>query len=374
MAITVHEQLRQQLEYTNVLGWRNKGVTGKGIKVWNGESNSGHGENTRAVIEQVAPNTDIVSAELGFSTKQGVLEDGHIFVWDKGERVTIDDFLINHRPTILSQSMKGSTRSESFINYCKGIVARHNLKILKSAGNEGGGEETLSTRFPPEAAIIVGALNLIKGKVTRASYSSVGEALDFSQFTSWFSGTSFSTPFLAGQTAMIYERYGEMGVEETYLYLKMISDDLGDSGRDTLHGWGQPILPAWEKKYITMTTKDTKYQVDGKEKQMDTKPVNIDGNVFVPIRAVSESLGATVNWNMNADKTIKVVVEKDGNTLVLNTGDRLVLLNGRKVYLNVAPFIDSQNRTLVPIRVIAEGLGCLVDWVQPLAKVMILEK
>ena len=58
--------------------------------------------------------------------------------------------------------------------------------------------------------------------------------------------------------------------------------------------------------------------------------------------------------------------------------DEIVLCSAskytQKYYLNEAPFIDENNRTLVPIRFIAESLGCMVDWVQPVSKVMILEK
>lgn len=371
MTTTVHEHLRQQLEYTGVLGWREKGITGKGIKVWNGESLGGHGTDTRTVLEQIAPEAEILSYDIGFSTKGDTLKDGAVFVNYKGKRITMDEFLDIEKPCLLSQSQSGSNRANEYVEYCKRIVKQYDLKIFNSAGNEGDGEDTVSTRWPVEVCNVVGALNYNGGKPVRARYSSVGNEIDFCQFTSWYSGTSFACPFLTGMTAMIYQRYGEMGIEETYQFLKMVADDLGEKEHDTWYGWGQPILPSWEKKYIIMTTNNKVYFVNGKAFEMDTQPVNKEGNVFVPIRVISESLGAKILWEFNPDKTIKISI--DGR-LILNTNDNLAFIDGKKVYLNFAPYIDENNRTLVPIRFIAEGLNCKVDWVQSEQKVMVLQK
>lgn len=376
--MTVQESLNRQLEYTGVLEWRNKGITGEGIKIWNGESNSGHGELTRSVIEQVAIQAEVISASSGYSSNSTELIDNNVFVTYKNERTTLDNFLSSQKPSILSQSQTGGGHNQAYIDYCKRIVKEYNLKIFNCGGNDGDpgqGKENISTKWPTEVSMVIGALDFYKGKeVRRAGYSSVGEALDFSQFTSFHSGTSFSTPFVAGQTAMIYQRYGEMGFEETYQYLKMIADDLGELGDDKYFGWGQPILPAWDKKYITMTTKEKNYYVNGTKLEMDTKPVNIEGNVFVPIRVISEALNAEIEWSMNLDKTIKVLINKGKTHIELNTENVMATINGKKVFLNFAPFIDENNRTLVPIRFIAEGLNCKVDWIQKEAKVMILEE
>ena len=368
----VDEIIKTQLKYTNISEWRSKGIVGEGIKVWDGEPNAGHGAETRKVIEQVSPNATIISYGIGLSTKGDELVGGAVFVDYNGNRLPMDEFLDMENPCLLSQSQSGGNRANEYVEYCKKITKQYDLKIFNSASNDGTGDgDTISTRWPIEVCNVVGALNLMNGKPQRAGYSSVGEDLDFCQFTSWFSGTSFATPFLAGMTAMIYQRYGEMSIEETYQYLKMIADDLGGQGHDTWYGWGQPILPKWEKKYITMTTGSKVYFVNGKAEMMDTQPVNKEGNVFVPIRVISESLGAEVLWEFNHDKTIKISI--DGR-LILNTDDRLAFIDGKKVYLNFAPYIDENNRTLVPIRFIAEGLNCKVDWVQSEQKVMVLQK
>ena len=377
--MTVQDILTRQLKYTNALDWRNNGITGKGIKIWNGEANGGHGSNTRAVLEQVAPEAIILSNSVGFRTRGDKLIDGAVFVNypTLSDRIPMNEFLDIEQPCLLSQSEVGGNRAAEYVDYCKKIVKDYNLKIFNCEGNEGDDDdhETVSTSWPIEVCNVIGALDyMANGEVKRAGYSSVGADIDFCQFTSWFNGTSFATPFTTAMVALIYQRYGEMGIEETYQYLKMISDDLGAQNHDIYYGWGQPILPQWDKKYITMTTKTKTYYVNGKQYEMDTQPINKEGNVFVPIRVISEALGAVVNWKFNTDKTINITIDKGSTHIVLNTSDTLAFINGKKVFLNFAPFIDSNNRTLVPIRFIAEGLNCKVDWVQPLAKVMILEK
>ncbi|MFM9414350.1 copper amine oxidase N-terminal domain-containing protein [Peptococcus simiae] len=68
-----------------------------------------------------------------------------------------------------------------------------------------------------------------------------------------------------------------------------------------------------------------------------------NGRTFVPMRAIFEALGATVNWN--------------GTTRTV-TG----ILNGKVVTLNNPKIING--RTMVPLRYISETLGSRVDWQQ----------
>lgn len=378
--------LDEQLPIIGVSQWVNNGFTGQNVNVWNMESNNSHGAKTRQVILDVAPNANVISAGVSAQFDgdkilyYAVEYNGITYLGEQG----VSDFIEEFEIDIVSASLTGYAphkHPQEFIDMWKRLQKKHNLIILNAAGNEGDNaqHETITTKLPIEVAMCIGALGYIKyGKkpkvVDRQGYSSVGDELDFSQFVLWFSGTSAATPCLAGQCALLIGRYGEMHYQEMYKYLKMISDDLGEAGDDVYYGWGQPILPEPHKKYITMTTKSNDYYVNGVKHQMDTKPVNINGNVFVPVRVISETLGATVNAQFNKDKTIKVLIDRGNSHIELNTEDTLAYINGKKYYLNEAPFIDENNRTLVPIRFIAESLGCMVDWVQPVSKVMILEK
>ena len=49
-------------------------------------------------------------------------------------------------------------------------------------------------------------------------------------------------------------------------------------------------------------------------------------------------------------------------TIVLTIGSNIYTKNGESFSLDVPPYISSDNRTMVPIRFIAEGLGAKVTW------------
>lgn len=46
----------------------------------------------------------------------------------------------------------------------------------------------------------------------------------------------------------------------------------------------------------------------------------------------------------------------------VGTGDISIIVDGDPIFFDVSPYIDSNNRTMVPFRTIAESLGATVDW------------
>ena len=53
------------------------------------------------------------------------------------------------------------------------------------------------------------------------------------------------------------------------------------------------------------------------------------------------------------------------------TGDITVFVDGKPLYFDVEPYIDSNGRTMVPFRAIAEALGAVVEWSPGVGKVTI---
>ncbi|MBW4839347.1 MAG: family 10 glycosylhydrolase [Paenibacillaceae bacterium] len=105
---------------------------------------------------------------------------------------------------------------------------------------------------------------------------------------------------------------------------------------------------------------DIRIILDGTELSSDTSPyIKPGANVtMVPLRVISENLGAQVAWSQ-ADK--KATIQKDGSTIVLTMGSSTVQVDGRAIRLE-ASVENISGRTMVPLRFVSEQLGIAVDW------------
>jgi hypothetical protein len=100
-------------------------------------------------------------------------------------------------------------------------------------------------------------------------------------------------------------------------------------------------------------------RVNGKEISSDVPAQIVDGRMLVPVRFISNALGADVQWDA---VNRKVVIAKDDLTITLTLDSKIVYANGVRIDdLTVAPQIIN-NRTFVPLRFISEALSCKVDW------------
>lgn len=90
-----------------------------------------------------------------------------------------------------------------------------------------------------------------------------------------------------------------------------------------------------------------------KEIEFDVQPQIINNRTMVPLRAIFEAIGATVDW---AEETRTVTAEKNSVKLSLTIDSDEMIKNDEKIKLDVAPVIV-EDRTLVPVRAICEGFG-----------------
>lgn len=88
---------------------------------------------------------------------------------------------------------------------------------------------------------------------------------------------------------------------------------------------------------------------------------------MVPLRFVSERLGAEVSWD---EGTRTITCSKDGRKLVLTIGDTTAYVGDEAKILNAPPVIVN-DITLVPLRFIAEGFDAYVEYVEPTRQVLI---
>ncbi|WP_025683108.1 copper amine oxidase N-terminal domain-containing protein [Paenibacillus maysiensis] len=93
----------------------------------------------------------------------------------------------------------------------------------------------------------------------------------------------------------------------------------------------------------------------------DAKPFQDDNDyVMVPIRFVSEALGAKVGWE-KAGGQLAVSIKNDVHLVNMTVGQNTATVDGQsKTY--ETKIILKQNRTFVPLRLVSEGLGQTVEW------------
>lgn len=181
---------------------------------------------------------------------------------------------------------------------------------VAAAGNKAGGGVTEPASL--DWTIAVGGY--VEGTEQIYADNSQGETMDCLAYTfvevetkpnKWvpFSGTSCASPWLAGMLACYYTNAQTPDVNEVRDLIKTHCIDVADEGKDNESGWG----------FFKM-----------------------------PTLAEREELMAKTE-------------------IIMQLGKTNALVNGEEKLLDVAPFAQD-GRTFVPIRFVAEALGCKVDY------------
>lgn len=132
-----------------------------------------------------------------------------------------------------------------------------------------------------------------------------------------------------------------------------------------LHTAAKVDEPARSK--IVMTADKSNATVNGKAVRLEAAPFIQDGYTYVPLRFVTEAMGAQVFFE---DKTRRITVLRGGQMLEMTIGQKDYMLNGVRYTSDVAPFIKN-NRTLIPVRLFSEKLGFTVGYEDKLRKITI---
>jgi len=91
---------------------------------------------------------------------------------------------------------------------------------------------------------------------------------------------------------------------------------------------------------------------------LDIKPLVQNGRTLVPVRFISENIGATVSWD---DATQTVGIKTKAKHITLQLGSDKMMVDGNAVTLDV-PAQEIGGRTLIPLRALVEALGKEVFW------------
>jgi Copper amine oxidase N-terminal domain len=132
-----------------------------------------------------------------------------------------------------------------------------------------------------------------------------------------------------------------------------------------------------EEKPVTLKFKIDAmfYELNDEQIQMDSKPTILQDRTYLPARYVTEPLGGQVFWDGEERKVTCKLVAPDNaetedykeNIVELWIGKSTAKVNGIEVQIDpnnpdVVPTIIN-DRTMVPMRFLAESLGCSVEWI-----------
>lgn len=315
------DQNRAEFEKSNIIQWHEAGYLGQGVSVAVAESKT-HTDEQIESIEQIHFLYEPLKKSDGHalsvaSVIHEVAPLAEIYLSTPSTNGGIWDFCKANpnKIQIINVSCVGG-----FLHDPKGVPA----VFVGGSGNDGDkSEDGVSNPARREFFIAVGAYE--EGKDDVAVYSNGGKELDCLGFTNiyvpnnkggltMFRGTSAAAPFVTGLLALWMSKVGPKSREETLEFIKQNSVDVFEKGFDYKSGFGLLRLP------------DLKEEEKGGEQ-------------------------------MKIEMTI---------------GSKTAYVDGKKETLLRAPDIVN-GTTLVPVRFIAEHLGCTVNYYADSQKIEIIK-
>lgn len=102
----------------------------------------------------------------------------------------------------------------------------------------------------------------------------------------------------------------------------------------------------------------TTMRVDGQRVITDVPPITSAREAYVPLRAISDALGADTAFD---EKTGEIQIVRGRNTLRMHVGQKTASLNGMPMTLKHAPF-TVRGRTMVALSVVGRAFGTRVRY------------
>jgi len=99
----------------------------------------------------------------------------------------------------------------------------------------------------------------------------------------------------------------------------------------------------------------------------DAQPQIINSRAMVPVRKTADYLGMNTEWNA---KTETMTFTKGDRVIVHTMRSNVVYVNGEAIQFDT-PSANIKNRTMMPIRMLAEAMGAEVEWDNNLRRVVI---
>ena len=157
----------------------------------------------------------------------------------------------------------------------------------------------------------------------------------------------FAKKNIAKQIPLGYFKYKAVTVNDSYVDVITSARDQDDSTTN---------------KKIIITVGASTMAVGTETVNLDAPAyINSENYTMLPVRAISEAFGATVNWDA-ASRTVTVL---SGQRIISMTiGSRTMYINGTPVAMNTTAAIVN-DRTFIPVRDLANSLGIsAINWTE----------
>jgi thermitase len=154
-------------------------------------------------------------------------------------------YAANHSASVISMSFASPVRSAAIENAMNYALSK-NTVLVAGMGNSGNGTINYPAAFP--GIIAVGATD---SNDKRAAFSEYGAHLSVlapgvnivstlpgNKYIGW-NGTSMATPAVAGVVALVKSVLPNLAPNQVKYLIEKASDDMGDKGFDTYHGYGR---------------------------------------------------------------------------------------------------------------------------------------
>ena len=188
----------------------------------------------------------------------------------------------------------------------------------------GGGSSSYTVKFETNGAPAIKSVSVSRNNVITAP---TAPAKDGFVFDGWYTDKEFKTKF----------DFATKITKSMTLYAK----------------WTEKA-----KTSIILTIGKKDADINGKTVANDVAPKIVNDRTMLPIRFIAEALGAKVDW-IEESQTVKITAENIDISLVI--GEDFATVNGEKIDLDSPSFIEN-DRTYLPIRFVSEKLGADVSW------------
>lgn len=255
-------------------------------------------------------------------TSEGTLNESIEFTKEYRLHDTTDKWMSAIPNTAGTYDVKITRAADGDINPFACEILEGLVLTKKRSSSSGAATQTYTAQFDTNGGSAVGKVKTDKnGKIERPADPTKEGYI----FVGWYSDSKLTKPF---------DFSAELTANST-LYAK----------------WK-------ENNEIILTIGSRKISVFGREIQNDVAPKIVNDRTMLPIRIVAESLGGTVTWNGELQR---VTIQKGADVILITIGADTAYVNGTAVKLDAAAFVEN-GRTYLPLRFISETLGAQVAW------------